>query len=91
MSGGSMDYVCFKVEDAVAHIEDKEIKELVKDLAKLLHDLEWWDSGDYSRADYEETVADFKSKWFGDNRHERLKEYIRESLDKMEAEIDKLL
>ena len=91
MSGGSMDYVCWKVEEAAHYVEDKEIKELLKDLSELLHDLEWWDSGDYSAETYYETLNNFKTKWFGDNRNERLRKYLNTTFDDMKVEIDRLL
>ena len=91
MSGGSMDYLCFKMEDAISYIDDKEIKDLMKDMADLMHDLEWARDGDYSYAEYEEALFKFKEKWFGDKRNERLNEYITETLDNMKWEIQKLL
>lgn len=33
-------------------------------LCKLLHDLEWWKSCDYSEDTYRRTVTEFKKKWF---------------------------
>ena len=91
MSGGSMDYLCYKIENQLPYVDDLEVKDLMTDLAELMHDLEWWQSGDYGRDTYEETLSKFKAKWFGDNRNERLKEYINTSLDGIKAEIDKLI
>lgn len=91
MSGGSMDYVCYKVEEAADYVDDKEIKDLLKDLAKLLHDLEWWQSGDYSSSSYYETLNEFKAKWFGNSRNYRLEQYITTTLDNMKIEIGRLL
>ena len=91
MSSGIMDYVCYKIEEAADHVDDKEIKDLLTDLAELMHDLEWWDSGDYSEATYTETLSKFKAKWFGDNRNERLREYLNTTIDDMKVEIDRLL
>lgn len=91
MSGGSMDYVCFRIEECADYVEDKEIKELVKDLAKLMHDLEWYQSADYSRDQYEKTLSEFKTKWFGDKRNERLKEYLNATLDDIRREISNLI
>ena len=55
MSGGSLDYVCYKVDDAIDTIEkrattvlQKAFAKHLKDVAKALHDLEWVYSGDYS-------------------------------------------
>lgn len=91
MSGGSMNYAYHHLNDIADYVEDKEIKDLITDLSELIHDLEWWDSGDYSKKDYEETLFKFKQKWFGDKRNERLEKYITESLDNMKWEIQKLL
>ena len=91
MSGGSMNYAYHHLNDIADYVEDKEIKDLITDLSELIHDLEWWDSGDISKKGYEETLFKFKQKWFGDKRNERLEEYITESLDNMKWEIKKLL
>lgn len=91
MSGGSMNYAFHYLDDMAEYVKDKEIKDLMKDLAELMHDLEWWDSGDYSSSDYYETLDKFKKKWFGDNRNERLKEYLNNTLDEMKWEIEKLI
>ncbi len=54
MSGGSLDYICYKIDDAVDTIEkratttlQKAFAQHLKDVAKALHDLEWVFSGDY--------------------------------------------
>ena len=91
MSGGYLDYICFKLEDITDRIDDREIKELTKDLADLLHDYEWWQSGDYGRNSYDKKLKEFKAKWFGDNRNDRLKDYLSTALDEVKAEIIKLL
>lgn len=91
MSGGYLDYICYKLEDITDRIDDKEIKELIKDLADLLHDYEWWQSGDYGSESYDKKLKKFKAKWFGDNRNERLKDYLSTALDEVKAEINKLL
>ena len=91
MSGGYLDYICFKLEDITDRIDDKEIKELTKDLADLLHDYEWWQSGDYGSDSYDKKLKEFKAKWFGDNRNDRLKDYLSTALDEVKAEINKLL
>lgn len=91
MSGGSMNYAFHHLEYMADDVEDKEIKDLLKDLAKLMHDLEWYTSGDYSSANYYESLDKFKDKWFGDNRNERLKEYLNTTLDDMKWQIEKLI
>ena len=91
MSGGYLDYICYELNDIVDRINDREIKDLIKDLADLLHDYEWWQSGDYGSETYYKKLDEFKAKWFGDNRNERLKDYLNTALDEVKAEINKLL
>ncbi|MFD1515674.1 hypothetical protein [Halomarina rubra] len=70
MSGGSLNYVCQKVERAVetGHLDEEKI-ELVKDIAGLLHDIEWSASGDYGPDQFRSTLAEFTTKWEGGYRH----------------------
>ena len=65
MSGGSFDYECYRVEEYYCgRMGDVELNEMIEDFAKVLHDLEWWHSGDIGEEDYRETVNNFKKKWF---------------------------
>ena len=80
MSGGHFDYFCYKLADFAEMETDKEIADLCKDLADLLHDEEWWLSCDYDRDDWERSLTRFKEKWFGKGRSDRLRGYIDESL-----------
>lgn len=91
MSGGSMGYLYYKVEDAADCFEDKELRDLVKDLAKLLHDLEWYKSGDYGKEDYLESLNEFKHKWFAMDRNERLKKYIDETCEEFVNTLHQML
>lgn len=91
MSGGSMNYAFHHLNDMADYVEDKEIKDLLNDLSSLMHDLEWWQSGDYSSSDYYESLDEFKKKWFGGTRNERLKEYLNSELDEMKLKIEKLI
>jgi len=86
MSGGSYDYICYQVGDLSGRMYDKEMDLLVKDLADLLHDLEWWQSGDVSEERYRKTLEKFKTKWFG-NRNERLADIINESCNSLRADL----
>ena len=65
MSGGAFNYCYSHVEDAAHHTHDPEIKALLKDLADLLYEEEWYRSGDTGVEDYENSLRDFKRKWFG--------------------------
>lgn len=54
MSGGSMEYLCYKVQDAIFRRDTPERRAFAKHLekvAKALHDIEWVDSGDYGQGD----------------------------------------
>ena len=82
MSGGSMDYVYYHVDDAASMCEDVELAELLRDAAEVLHDEEWWQSGDYSEDAYRESLAKFKSKWFKGNRADRLKGYVDAEIER---------
>lgn len=65
MSGGSYGYRYFTVSDQyVGRMYDSELDEMMKDLVDVLHDVEWWRSGDSSEEKYRETVKKFKKKWF---------------------------
>lgn len=66
MSGGSLKYVYQDVETAVHTGElTEEQEELVRDLAGLLHDIEWSASGDYGPQHWRGTLAELTSKWEG--------------------------
>lgn len=82
MSGGSMDYVYYHVDEAASMCEDMELAELLRDAALVLHDEEWWRSSDYSEDRYRKTLAEFKDKWFKSNRADRLKGYVDGEIDR---------
>ena len=47
MSGGSYNYMYCRVEEEyVDRMYDSQLNEMMKDLVKVLHDLEWWQSCD---------------------------------------------
>ena len=63
MSGGSLDYVFYKLDDAVDSIEKRATTPLhkafaahLRDVSKALHDLEWVYSCDYSDGDEVEAI-----------------------------------
>lgn len=79
MSGGSYDYIYNRLLDECENrMYDVEMDDLIKDLCEVLHDLEWWQSGDSSESCYRDTLKKFKAKWFNGDRKERLKGYIDE-------------
>ena len=87
MSGGSFDYGCYTLERLYSmKMDDDELNNMMIDLIKVLHDLEWWDSGDIGEEAYRKTVSDFKSTWFG-TRDDAIRQRLCDSLDKMKTEI----
>lgn len=92
MSGGSRDYIYCRIEqDLVGKMYDAELDDLMKDIAKLAHDVEWYDSGDTCEDTYRKSVAKFKKKWFGSDRNTRLKGYIDTKLDETKQELYQMI
>ena len=94
MSGGSMDYSGYKVEEyAVGMMEDAEVNDLMKDVSKLLHDCEWYHSGDTCEATYRKSAAKFKAKWFGKTaqRSKRLEKLIDEKINQVRKECRQMI
>lgn len=86
MSGGSLDYFCYSLDEHAEDFGDKELKVLVNDLAKLYHDREWYLSGDIGLKAWNASKANFKKKWlFGGGIDKILKgvliEYIRDMME----------
>ena len=79
MSGGALNYFYASLEDHVGDFRDKELDDLVKDLADLFYALEWCESGDTCDGDYREAKDKFKAKWFGKgSREKRIEKYLEE-------------
>lgn len=77
MSGGSLNYFYAEIESHVGDFGDKELDDLVKDIADLFYAREWFLSGDRCEGTWREARNKFKKKWLSDgSRNERIKEYI---------------
>ena len=88
MSGGSHGYICYRIEEELCgQMYDAELNDLMKDIVKLAHDLEWYDSSDIGEESYKKTVAEFKRKWFKAEREDRLKVYIDDAMEKLRSEM----
>ena len=84
MSGGSLNYFCYQLEEHIGDFGDKELDELVKDLARLFHDREWYLSADYGKGSWVEARDAFKAKWFTEHgRQERIEKYLAEIGDEV--------
>lgn len=89
MSGGSLNYLAFSMNDELynkAHVhysnvknpkeatsarcddpfEDRDVSELVFDVACIIHALEWYKSGDICEETYREVLSEFKKNYILD-------------------------
>lgn len=84
MSGGSLDYFYSQLNDHIGDFKDKELDDLVSDLAQLFHDREWYLSGDYCEGNWNEARDNFKKKWFTDvGRQQR----VEQAFDKAKTDL----
>lgn len=92
MSGGSYNYIYSRLlTECDGQMQDAEMNDMIHDLAGVLHDLEWWQSGDYTEEDYRQSLAEFKKKWFKTNRVDRLKGYIDDQLGIVRRQLYELI
>ena len=94
MSGGNFNYVdatlrneIYGWSDAWHNVfEDREISELVWDILNLIHDYDWYVSGDTGKDTYLKAKADFKNKWFN-NRDVVVKRVVDTAIEEVKAEL----
>ena len=93
MSGGSLDYAYFKVEDAASQLRKRSNNPLhrafavhLEKVAKALHDVEWVLSSDYSEGREEEAIKEV----LGDNVDLKILEVLSEDVKNLAEEIKKL-
>lgn len=94
MSGGNFNYVdatlrneIYGWSDAWHNVfEDREISELVWDILNLIHDYDWYVSGDTGKDTYLKAKADFKNKWF-DNHDVVVKRVVDTAIEEVKAEL----
>lgn len=92
MSGGSFEYGYTKIKyDYAGYMQDREMDGLMEDVAEVMHDLEWWQSGDISEEDYRKTIKKFKQKWFKQSNNNRIKKYINDELNQFKENLNGLL
>ena len=87
-----MNYIFCAIESELCdQMYDEELNDLIKDVAELAHDLEWWISSDIGKEEYLETVSRFKKKWFESDRNERLKGYVDAKVEELRNELYTLI
>lgn len=87
MSGGSYNYMYCRVSDEyIDRMFDSQLNSMMKDLVKVLHDLEWWQSCDTGEDTYRRTVTEFKKKWFKQTKIDVQKQ-IESEFEQTKAEL----
>ena len=69
--------------------EDREISELVWDVLDLIHDYDWYASGDTCEETYLKRKAAFKKKWLSGNRDVRVRQIVDDALREAKEELYK--
>ena len=98
MSGGRFEYYDSNLmsemfgylgdDDAIPNVmEDREISELTYDLLALIHDYDWYASGDTGKGAYLKAKKAFKKKWFGTNRGLRIKRIVDDAVEHTREEL----
>lgn len=99
MSGGRWNYKDSSLKDDIFGyaekptnvFEDREISDLVWDVFDLLHDFDWYQSGDTGEDTWLKAKNAFKKKWFETSRRDRLKKIIDETAEEFREEIYKTI
>lgn len=99
MSGGRWQYRDSSLKDDIFGwtdkpcnvFEDTEISELVWDVFELLHDWDWYASGDTGEDTWLKQKNAFKHKYFGTPRKERLKKIIDQKAEEFKIEMYKTI
>lgn len=95
MSGGLWDYRDSGLKNEIFGwcdewhdvLEDREISELVWDVLELLHEFDWYRSGDTGKDTYIDAKKAFKKKWFGGNRGLLIRRIVDDALAETKAEL----
>ncbi len=97
MSGGKFDYKDLALREEIFGysekfsnvFEDREISKLVWDVLDLIHEFDWYTSGDTSEERYLEAKDKFKKKWLQSDPGERVKTVIDDVLEEARSELYK--
>ena len=97
MSGGHFNYQDSSLKSEIFGwderfrnvFEDREISELVWDILNLIHDFDWYYSGDTGEDDWLKSKAAFKAKWLKATPEDRIKRIVDDSINETKREIYK--
>lgn len=99
MSGGHFNYKDSELKNEIFDWEDKpsnqfedlEISRLVFDILELIHEYDWYISGDTGRENYLKAKRAFKKKWLRGNNVDTLREIIDDKLVATSLELKEML
>lgn len=99
MSGGHFNYKDSDLKNEIFDWEDKpsnqfedlEISELVFDVLDLIHEYDWYVSGDTGRENYLEAKRAFKKKWLRKNNLDTLEKIIEGKIESTRIELKEML
>ena len=95
MSGGHFDYIDSRCKDEIFGwtydrprnvFEDREISELIFDVFNLIHDYDWYISGDTCKETYLKAKANFKKKWLK-NSGVRVRRIVDDAINEIREEL----
>ena len=94
MSGGHFNYTDSRLKTEIFGwgdkptnvFEDREISELVWDVLDLIHEYDWYQSGDSGKDKYLAKKTAFKNKWLS-NRGVRVRRIIEDSISDLKTEL----
>lgn len=97
MSGGYFQYIDSNLKSQIFgwtdepdnEFQDIEITELVWDVLDLIHDFDWYISGDTCEETWLKKKAEFKKKWFQSERKDRIKRIVDDALKNTKEELYK--
>lgn len=95
MSGGRFEYLDSQLKHQIFGYSDKpyncfediEISELIWDVLNLIHEFDYYESGDSGRDDYIKAKNEFKEKWFKTSSNKRCKAYIDKAVAQLRNEL----
>ena len=94
MSGGSLDYIYYKVDEVADSIDRRTENPLYRAFAEhlrmvssALHDVEWEFSGDYGEGDAEEMVK----KVLGDSADKKAMDILKSDAEELIKRIEKFV
>ena len=92
MDGERRNYISYQIEDKLCgRMQDDELNELAEDIKCLTYYMDENTKDIADKEGYFKAVADFKKKWFGGERSERLKKYIDKHFRQLHGKLYQLI